>query len=1471
LNAWLEPAGHVESNSNVQPSSIATRRVAILFLFFVLIAPLSGMLVFKLYGTEVKREAFVNLEAIAEIKANQIEDWLDERQHDAVTLKSSKEFAELIQQFLHHNVQYTKTISERFKTIRLEANYDSVLLLNTSNQLLLSLGEHTELTPDLQDKLQQVIALNQIQRGNFYRDGTGFIHLDWIVPISIGDGKDAHTIAAVVLRITAQNFLFPLINKWPTASPSGETILMRCEEERQIYLNDLLHLKNSALTALKPADDSILPSSAVLASTSAGIKEGKDYRGQAVLAVYRNIMGTDWHLVAKIDHDEVFLPLKRLVLWVSLVAFFASVSLSAALLLIWRQQRQMQKMQLLAEQAKTDRLLHKFFDLPFIGMGMASPTTTRWLRFNNYLCSIFGYSREEFSQKTWEELTHPEDLNESKRLFNQLTDEGVDGFTVDQRFIRKDGAIVFACVDVKCVRAADGKIDYLLATVQDITSRKINEAKLHRLTQIYSALSQCSLATVRCANEQELFQQICMDAINFGEMQMAWIGIVDTGSKNVRPAASYGEGTDYLNDISITIDQDSPLGQGPTATAIFTHRPYWCQNFQNDPKTAPWHQKAADFGWGSSASLPIFKHDQVMGVLTLYASEVDAFDEAAQNLLIEMAKDISYALGRFALESERKQQEIEILNVKNQLQDTLDAIPDLLFDVGLDGHFYSFQSPRPDLLAAPVDAIIGNTISGLLPPNVAEIIMLALKTADSQGRSHGEQFELELPQGKVWFELSVSRKYSSSNQPRFIVLSRDITQRKQAEKHLRQYTERLEQAEKHVGLGSWEFTIDTDMVWWSKQMYQLFGFEYPAEIPSFSEFLEHIHPNDRQKLQDGYNKIIQGLAPDVPKDFRSNPKFGELRYFSPTLFFEANAQGKPNKFMGTVLDVTKIKQAETQLSLAAKVFEESNEGFIITDADVNILLVNRAFTDITGYSQAEVLAKNPRILQSGKHDREFYQGIWDALLTKGHWQGEIWNKRKSGEVFPMLESISAVMGDAENITHYVAVFADITEIKDSEARMEFIAHHDSLTGLPNRLLLFYRLGHAIDMAKREHKQLALLMLDLDRFKDVNDSFGHFAGDQLLQLVANRLISRLREVDTVARLGGDEFTVLLEDINHAEDAAKVAEIIIRDFNEPWELPGIGDVRIGVSIGISLFPEYGDSPEMLLQQADAALYLAKNKGRNRYSYFSEDLTTAARSRIELEAQLRRAISQNELRVYYQPQVDTYTGKIVSAEALVRWQHPTDGLIPPIRFISVAEATGIIDILGEWVLRETCRQGKAWQDAGFPVINLGVNVSPHQLRQTDMPALVARVLKETGFPAANLELELTESGLMDSDWDALDLLDSLRQHGVRLAIDDFGTGYSSLAYLKLFPIDILKIDKSFIDDIPFLKDDMEITAAIVAMGHNLGFKILAEGVETEEQLFFLRTQGCDLYQGYLISPPLPAEEFITLLLADSADNIA
>ena len=540
------------------------------------------------------------------------------------------------------------------------------------------------------------------------------------------------------------------------------------------------------------------------------------------------------------------------------------------------------------------------------------------------------------------------------------------------------------------------------------------------------------------------------------------------------------------------------------------------------------------------------------------------------------------------------------------------------------------------------------------------------------------------------------------------------------------------------------------------------------------------------------------------------------------------------------------------------------EGIVITNPDGDIVAVNPAFTEITGYSESEALGKNPRIRKSGRHDRSFYQAMWASLLETGSWRGEIWNRRKTGETYPEWLTINTVRDESGKIGNYVAVFTDISQMKRSEAELNHLAHHDPLTELPNRLLLDARLEYAIQHAHREGTSLTVLFIDLDRFKTVNDSLGHPAGDQLLRSVAALLSACVRGEDTVARLGGDEFVIVLEGVGDASDASEMAKKILNALNQRYDLNG-QDVFIGASIGISTYPADGRDGTTLLKNADAAMYLAKEEGRNTFRFYSAELTRAAHDRLNLESELRHAIEQQEFVLYYQPQVDVSSGAIVGAEALVRWQHPQFGLISPLRFIPLAEETGLILPLGDWVLNAACEQLQTWLESGLPPITLAVNLSPRQFQHRDLVKQLRTVLDATGLPPRLLELEITEGAIMERGKSAVTALQALKDLGLRLAIDDFGTGYSSLAYLRRFPIDTLKIDQSFMRDIPRDTGAMEIAVTIIAMAHNLRMQVLAEGVETPEQLAFLQRNGCNTYQGFLSSRPVTAESFATLLRAN------
>ena len=568
-------------------------------------------------------------------------------------------------------------------------------------------------------------------------------------------------------------------------------------------------------------------------------------------------------------------------------------------------------------------------------------------------------------------------------------------------------------------------------------------------------------------------------------------------------------------------------------------------------------------------------------------------------------------------------------------------------------------------------------------------------------------------------------------------------------------------------------------------------------------------------------------------------------------------------FITTYTDTSEQRASAEREQLAQKVYTHTPAGIIFTDEVHRILSINPATTQMTGYETFELVGQTVfGLIELGEKQQ---QGPFEAeLALRASWQGELDITKKNGDRFPAGTRVNRVDDPQSGLpAHYVWILADITERKQSEERMRHIAQHDALTGLPNRMALLMRLAQLLPEARRHGWKIAMMFLDLDRFKIINDTLGHQIGDELLREVACRLSAVVRETDFVSRLGGDEFIIILPGISSAADAAAVASKAIAALSTAIEANG-HELHTSPSIGISLFPDDGPDGDTVLKNADTAMYHAKAAGRNNFQFFAAEMNQITSERLSIEHKLRHAITRNELALCFQPQFLAGDGSPTGVEALLRWHHPTDGMIPPDRFIPVAEETGMIVEIGDWVLATACREMKRWIDAGLKPVRIAVNVSARQLRRRDFCETVANVLTISGLPAELLELEITESSVMENPQEAVLILQRLGSMGVTLAIDDFGTGYSSLAYLKLFPIDHLKIDRSFVADIEFDLNDRAIAFGTIALAHTLGLKVIAEGVETEDQLELLRTNGCDEVQGYLMSKPLSGTAAFTFLHA-------
>lgn len=744
------------------------------------------------------------------------------------------------------------------------------------------------------------------------------------------------------------------------------------------------------------------------------------------------------------------------------------------------------------------------------------------------------------------------------------------------------------------------------ALSRDVKDRKLAEQKTERLTKLYAALSQCNQAIVRCNNTDELFPILCRDAVNFGGMKMAWIGVVDKADDCVKPVASYGAGIDYLEGLALSVNATLAQGQGPTGIAIRQNQPCWCQDFQNDPATQPWHARGAEFGWGASAAIPLNRKGETIGLFSVYASEKNAFDDAAQQLLLEMAMDISFALDRFVDEAQRVQ--------------TLDAL------------------------------------------------------RDSEER---------------------------------------------------------------------------------------------------------------------YRKAFQ-TSPDAVNITR--------------------------KTDGLYLDV------------------------------------NHGFERITGWTHAEVVGKTAIELNIWRSpvDR---QRLVDELRRDGRCQNlEADFVRKDGSICHGLMSAEVVR--FKDVDCILTITRDMTEKRRADAQIEQLALFDQLTGLPNRTQLQSRFKSALNLAQRNNDAMTLMFLDIDHFKNINDTLGHSVGDQLLLAVAGRLKSTLREEDTLSRMGGDEFILLLPGTDQ-ERARQVAVKLIAAAARPTQIEAY-ELVTTISIGIAMYPDDGQDFETLSKNADTAMYRVKRAARNDFRFFTQEMQANSARSLQLVNALHHALARHELQLHYQPQVAMKDGRVMGAEALLRWHQPELGHISPAEFIPLAEESGQILAIGEWVLRTAVSQLHSWIKAGLPPMVMAVNLSAVQFRHPNLPELVARILDQAELSHEYLELELTEATAMENPLHAIAVMNRLHERGIRMSIDDFGTGYSSLSYLKKFKVYKLKIDQSFVHDLNEDADDKAIVTAIINLASSLGLKTIAEGVETAEQLAYLRLQGCDEVQGYYFSRPLPADEF-------------
>lgn len=675
--------------------------------------------------------------------------------------------------------------------------------------------------------------------------------------------------------------------------------------------------------------------------------------------------------------------------------------------------------------------------------------------------------------------------------------------------------------------------------------------------------------------------------------------------------------------------------------------------------------------------------------------------------------------------------------------------------------------------------------------------------------------------------------------------------------------------------GGWEYDQSRNFLKCSQEYFSMLGrrrehYDQSGQDNLAATWLDLLHPDDVTSASQAFIDYLQQPDGMYESQFRMRHQDGHWVWILSRGRAMHHDDGSLSPIVvGTHIDISSQKQAEMKLRLLEQLFEQSSEGMLVTDPSHTIVLVNKAFTAISGYSSNEVLGQTPKLLSSGKHNKNFYQAMQQAIQRHGNWQGEIWNRRKNGELYPEWLSISQIRDAKGQLSHYVALFSDISNYKQDQEKLNLLAHFDTLTQLPNRTLLLDRTEQAIQQAKRAGQQIAMLFIDLDRFKKINDALGHEVGDEVLVQAAKRLQAMTRSQDTLSRLSSDEFILLLPDTNQ-EAAGRLAKRILETMQTPYQFAK-EPLSISASIGIAIYPNDGDNFFELNKHADIAMFKAKEDGRNKYCFFTAGMQSQFNRQLQLENALRLAIEHNQLQLAYQPQLSLHNNKLTGFEALLRWQHPELGFISPAEFIPVAEHSGLMIKLGEWVLQHAIQQQKRWYQQGYTELVMAINLSPVQFRQPELLDMICTQLELAKLPPHCIELEITESAMVEDAEQAIKTVDAIRHKGISLAIDDFGTGYSSLSYLKRFHLTKLKIDQSFVRELLDSPEDRAIVTAIIRMAQSLGLKTIAEGVETAEHQSLLQQLGCDDIQGYHFGRPMPADAATAFLQQQTGSPIS
>jgi diguanylate cyclase (GGDEF)-like protein/PAS domain S-box-containing protein len=1116
------------------------------------------------------------------------------------------------------------------------------------------------------------------------------------------------------------------------------------------------------------------------------------------------------------------------------------------------EEAQRKQVALIARSAEKDRLLTLFYELPFVGLAVTAPGSKRWLQVNDYMCQMLGYPREELLQLAWTETTHPDDLPENLALFKRLTAGEFDSFQFDKRFVRKDGGIVDTTMEVRCVRRGDGSVETVVIMVRDITESKRAEQlqslehSVARHIAAAESVTAAMTAVIRAICETESWE--CGRYLRVDEevgalrLDVSW-GVPDPSIQQyIERSSRMSHGSVYRPGVGL-IGQVWQSGQ-----------PLWVADVTKDNRVLQ-TAFAVDVGIRGGFVFPVKSEGKTIGVLAFNSRQVRNPDERLLKAILAIGAQIGQFLERKRAEEEERRFRAA-MDASADLMLLIDPVSLRYVDVN-DAACRALGYSREELLTmGPPD--IFSTSREELSRLYERMIVGELIAPTVQGhyrRKDGSQLPIE----------AYPRAVRSGEGNVIVSVARDIQERLAAEKALRESEERYQETFELAAIGIAHVDAGGRFTSANRWLCELLG--YTKEELLGLTVKQVSHPDDKNATDEVRAKLRDGRINSFQVEKRYLRKNGSVVWVGLTVAVKRGSSGDPLYDISVVEDISARKQAEDALreseerfrsltALSSDTFWEQDEQYRftsvsgvdtgkITQTRVDLILGKKRWEQDFANMSADDWAKHIAILDARQPFR-------DLELSRADESGKTVWIAISGE--PVFDSSGAFKG-------YRGVGKEISERKTDEEHIQFLANHDALTSLPNRAMFSDVLNLAIQNGHRYKRSFAVLFIDLDRFKIINDTMGHDAGDKLLKEMGVRLSETVRSSDVVARLGGDEFVVLVQEVSEAKQVDAVARKILSALVEPMAMQG-QECRVTASIGICMFPADAQDEKALMKNADMAMYRAKEDGKNTYKFYSEETNVHTFERMALETSLRRGLERNEFFLHYQAKLDLHTKQITGVEALVRWQHPDLGVVPPMQFIPLAEETGLILPIGKWVLNTACAQNVAWQREGLPPLCIAVNLSARQFADEDLVKDIADALKESGMKAELLELELTESMVMQNADRAGKVLAEIKKLGVRLAIDDFGVGYSSLTHLKRFPIDTLKVDRSFIRDLPQNPEDRAICEAIIAMGKSLNLTVIAEGVETLEQQTFLHDHACDETQGFFFSKPISSDQFAELL---------